>query len=110
MPVTNEGLGWDSLLKMVHHPGGDWHPGWGGSFKSYLAFEKKVGGFLPTIIFANVSMGRTVYLPTNSPNKLIYTIVFLIISSSFCYLLLFPFVHVVSLVHSLFRSWVMMSP
>ena len=27
--VTNEGLGWDSLLKMVHNPGGDWHPGWG---------------------------------------------------------------------------------
>ena len=23
MPVTNEGLGWDSLLKMVHNPGGD---------------------------------------------------------------------------------------
>ena len=29
MPVINEGLGWDSLLKMVHNPGGDWHPGWG---------------------------------------------------------------------------------
>ena len=29
MPVTNEGLGWDSLLKMVHNPGGDWHPAWG---------------------------------------------------------------------------------
>ncbi len=27
--VANEGLGWDSLLKMVHNPGGDWHPGWG---------------------------------------------------------------------------------
>ena len=27
--VTNEGLGWDFLLKMVHNPGGDWHPGWG---------------------------------------------------------------------------------
>ena len=23
MPVANEGLGWDSLLKMVHDPGGD---------------------------------------------------------------------------------------
>ena len=23
MPVANEGLGWDSLLKMVHNPGGD---------------------------------------------------------------------------------------
>ena len=29
MPVTNKGLGWDSLLEMVHNPGGDWHPGWG---------------------------------------------------------------------------------
>ena len=29
MPVANEGLGWDSLLKMVHNPGGDWHPGTG---------------------------------------------------------------------------------
>ena len=27
--VTNEGLGWDFLLKMVHNPGGDWNPGWG---------------------------------------------------------------------------------
>ena len=25
----NEGLGWDSLLKMVHNPGGDWNPGRG---------------------------------------------------------------------------------
>ena len=25
--VTNEGLGWGSLPKMVHNPGGDWHPG-----------------------------------------------------------------------------------
>ena len=29
IPVANEGLGWDSLLKMFHNPGGDWHPGWG---------------------------------------------------------------------------------
>ena len=29
MPVTNEGLVRDSLLKMVHNPGGDWKPGWG---------------------------------------------------------------------------------
>ena len=27
--VTNKGLGWDSLLKMVHNPGGDWNPVWG---------------------------------------------------------------------------------
>ena len=29
MPVANEGLAWDSILKMVHNPGGDWQPGWG---------------------------------------------------------------------------------
>ena len=30
IPVTNEGLAWDSLLEMVHNPGGDdLHPGWG---------------------------------------------------------------------------------
>ena len=29
MPVANEGWVRDSLLKMVHNPGGDWHPGWG---------------------------------------------------------------------------------
>ena len=27
--VANEGLVRDSLLKRVHNPGGDWHPGWG---------------------------------------------------------------------------------
>ena len=27
--VANEGLGWDFLLKIVHNPGGDWHPGKG---------------------------------------------------------------------------------
>ena len=27
--MANEGLGWDSLLKMVHNPGGDWNPGKG---------------------------------------------------------------------------------
>ena len=31
--VANEGFGWDSLLKMVHNPGGDWHPGWGVDLK-----------------------------------------------------------------------------
>ena len=30
MPVANEGLVRDSLLKMYHNPGGDWNPGWGG--------------------------------------------------------------------------------
>ena len=41
MPVTNEGLGWDSLLKMVHNPGGDCY--WvGGRPKIYLiSFEDK---------------------------------------------------------------------
>ena len=29
IPVANKGLGWDSLLKMVHNPGGHWHPGKG---------------------------------------------------------------------------------
>ena len=27
----NEVLGWDSLLKMVNNPDGDWNPGWGQS-------------------------------------------------------------------------------
>ena len=27
--MANEGLGWDPLLKMLCHPGGDWHPGRG---------------------------------------------------------------------------------
>ena len=27
--MANEGLVRDSLLKMFHNPGGDWHPGWG---------------------------------------------------------------------------------
>ena len=31
--MANEGLGWDSLLKMVHNPGGDWNPGWGVDLK-----------------------------------------------------------------------------
>ena len=26
IPVVNEGLGWDPLLKMVHNPGGHWNP------------------------------------------------------------------------------------
>ena len=32
LPVTvaNEGLGWDSLLKMVHNPGGDEPASWEG--------------------------------------------------------------------------------
>ena len=29
MPVANEGLGLNSLPKMVHNPGGDWHSGRG---------------------------------------------------------------------------------
>ena len=28
IPVTNAGLGRNSLVKMSCHPGGDWHPGW----------------------------------------------------------------------------------
>ena len=39
MPVTNEGLGWEfPHLKMVHNPGGDWHPG--GSSKLYLLYSE----------------------------------------------------------------------
>ena len=35
MPVAKEGLGWDSLLKMVHNPGGDCY--WvGGRPKEYI--------------------------------------------------------------------------
>ena len=34
----NEGLGWDSLLKMVHNPGADWHPGRGNNPNSILFF------------------------------------------------------------------------
>ena len=31
IPVANEGLGWDPLLKIYsNNPGGDWHPGRGG--------------------------------------------------------------------------------
>ena len=36
MPVTNEGLGWDSLVKMGNNAGADWNPGWGGRSKTYL--------------------------------------------------------------------------
>ena len=32
--MANKGLGWDSLLKMVHNPGGHWHPG-KGSYPRY---------------------------------------------------------------------------
>ena len=38
MPVANEGLGWDSLLKMVHSPGGDWNPWWGVDLKYIYQF------------------------------------------------------------------------
>ena len=27
--IKKVGFGWDSLLEMVHSPGGDWHPAWG---------------------------------------------------------------------------------
>ena len=36
MPVTNEGLAWDSLLKMVHNPGGDWNRGWGVYLRGHI--------------------------------------------------------------------------
>ena len=34
-PVANEGLGWDPQLKMVHNPGGDWHPGRGDNLSEF---------------------------------------------------------------------------
>ena len=37
--MANEGLGWDSLLKMVHNPGGDWNPGWGVDLKYRCWFQ-----------------------------------------------------------------------
>ena len=38
--VGNEGLGWDSLLKMVHNPGGDWHPVRGATSKVNFENER----------------------------------------------------------------------
>ena len=45
--VANEGLGWDSLLKMVHNPGGDWNPGWGVdlSYPSLFGVSNMDSGF-----------------------------------------------------------------
>ena len=42
----NEGLGWDSLLKMVHNTGGDWHPGKGDN-PSYVIVQTR--GFFADI-------------------------------------------------------------
>ena len=41
--VTNEGLGWDSLLKMVHNPGGDcyWVGGRSNIYHTYTSPKKK---------------------------------------------------------------------
>ena len=41
----NEGLGWDSLLKMVHNPGGDWNPGRGDNpkYTSSMRNQKNMG-------------------------------------------------------------------
>ena len=47
--VANEGLGWDSLLKMVHNPGGDWNPGRGDN--------------------PNVSPSSTPKCPKNAPDR-----------------------------------------
>ena len=35
--VANEGLGWDSLLKMVHNPGGDEPASWEGGTTQVLS-------------------------------------------------------------------------
>ena len=50
MPVTNDGLGWDSLLKMVHNPACDWHPGAENSSKisSFTSLKGDAGGCFPT--------------------------------------------------------------
>ena len=49
MLVTNEGLGWDSLLKMVHNPGADWNPWWGGTQITLVFYQKGscFGGLKP---------------------------------------------------------------
>ena len=44
--------GWDPLLKMVHNPGGDWHPGRG----TTQSIIKKTGGYTLQIGFNNSSM------------------------------------------------------
>ena len=62
--VTNEGLGWDSLLRMFHNPGGDWNPGQGDipnynyiTPVSWLIYPRKLGSMVnkwvisPTYIF-----------------------------------------------------------
>ena len=40
--MANEGLGWESLLKMVHNPGGDWNPGWGVDLKYREVFQQNL--------------------------------------------------------------------
>ncbi len=47
MPVANEGLGWDSLLKMVHNPGGDcyWVGGRPKLYNSLACFGILLGYF-----------------------------------------------------------------
>ena len=40
--MANEGLVRDPLLKMVHNPGGDWHPGRGDN-PSYVCLYRRVG-------------------------------------------------------------------
>ena len=52
MPVANEGLGWDPLLKMVHNPGGDsyWE---GGQPKIYLCH------FAPMLFLVEKGVGQS---------------------------------------------------
>ena len=56
IPVANEGLGWDSLLKMVHNPGGDWNPGWGVDLRYTMHFvgNKWVETYMTLTLFVFV--------------------------------------------------------
>ena len=53
MPVTTEGLVWDSLQKMVHNPGGHWNPGWGGRSKDQadpMLIPRKLAGSVVLVL------------------------------------------------------------
>ena len=57
IPVANEGLGWDSLQKMVHNPGGDCY--WaGGQPKLWLEITWRVEVEAVWIFFATPAFRR----------------------------------------------------
>ena len=77
--VTNEGSGWDSLLKIVHNPGVDWHPGWGVVPKYTLHTPPHFCGIRKhhqlkdTQICLRISQRGTIWLTTNKkPSSTIY--------------------------------------